>query len=116
MEGKERYELQEVENELDLNDTDIAIVDNEKGGIISYNNACKLLNQQDAKIKELDRLRNKLHSQPKEIVEKIMSKMDNVVDTLINCGNGKEDAIAWFCDILQEILKEYEEEINKENK
>lgn len=51
--NKERYEFREVENELDLNDTDIVIVDNDKGGIISYENACKLLNQQDKEIKEL---------------------------------------------------------------
>ena len=51
-----------------------------------------------------------LHSQLREIVEKIKSKMDNTVDTLINLGDGKEDAIAWFCGILEEILKEYGDE------
>lgn len=56
MEEKERYEFQEVESSLDLNDTDIVIVDNEKGGIISYENACKLLNQQSNRIKELELL------------------------------------------------------------
>lgn len=71
----------------------------------TLNEGLKVAERDSSKIKELQ---EQLKSQPKEIIEKIISKMDNVVDTLINCGNGKEDAIAWFCGILKEISKEYE--------
>ncbi len=58
-------------------------------------------------------LKDKLHAQSKEIVGKIKEYMDNAVDTLINLGNGKEDAVSWFCEILQEMLKEYGESDGK---
>lgn len=38
------------------------------------------------------------------------------ITTLSNFGDGKEDAVAWFCGILQEILKEYGESNEQKQK
>lgn len=52
-------------------------------------------------------LEYKLKELPKKIVEEIRMEMGSIEDILINCGNGKEDALCWFNNILKEILKKY---------
>ena len=52
-------------------------------------------------------LKQQLHDLPKKIVEEIKIEMGGIEDILINCGNGKEDALSWFNRILQTILKKY---------
>lgn len=51
---EKRFEIKEIESSIDLNDTETVIIDTETNGIISFNVACKLLNHQDQKIKELE--------------------------------------------------------------
>lgn len=41
-----------------------------------------------------------------EEFEKILSKLSNIENTLINCGNGKEDAICWFVRLIDDQIKE----------
>jgi hypothetical protein len=39
----------------------------------------------------------------KEVVREIIEKICRIEDTLINLGNGKEDALTYFVGILNEI-------------
>lgn len=63
----------------------------------SYNSTMRYLNA----------TRSQLLNLPKKIVEEITIEMGSIEDILINCGNGKEDALSWFNKILQTILKKY---------
>lgn len=63
----------------------------------SYNGTTRYLNA----------TRRQLLNLPKKIVEDIKIEMSGIEDILINCGNGKEDALSWFNKILQTILKKY---------
>lgn len=38
-----------------------------------------------------------------EVVDEICYNLSRIEDTLINCGNGKEDALAYFCEILKKV-------------
>lgn len=38
-----------------------------------------------------------------EVVDEIFYNLSRIEDTLINCGNGKEDALAYFCEILKKV-------------
>ena len=38
-------------------------------------------------------------------LEKVLAKLSNIENTLINCGNGKEDAICWFVNIIDQQIK-----------
>ena len=60
--------------------------------------------------KENQQLKQQLHELPKKIVEEIKRQMGSIEDILINCGNGKEDALCWFNECLDSILKKYGEE------
>ena len=40
-----------------------------------------------------------------EELERILAKLSNIENTLINCGNGKEDAICWFVNIIDQQIK-----------
>ena len=64
----------------------------------------------EQKDKEIQQLKQQLHDLPKKIVEEIKIEMGSIEDILINCGNGKEDALSWFNKILDTILKKYGEE------
>ena len=106
MEQKERYEWNSRFDE--------AIKDNQTGDIV---NAVEVLNQQSKRIKELEdlvivieknqQLKQQLHELPKKIVEDIKMQMGSIEDILINCGNGKEDALCWLNRILETTLKKY---------
>lgn len=37
--------------------------------------------------------------------ERLLSKLSNIENTLINCGNGKEDAICWFVRLINDQIK-----------
>ena len=41
-----------------------------------------------------------------EVVNEIFYNLSRIEDTLINCGNGKEDALAYFCEILKKVKGE----------
>lgn len=41
-----------------------------------------------------------------EVVDEIFYNLSRIEDTLINCGNGKEDALAYFCEILKKVKGE----------
>ena len=101
MEEKERYEYFFGTNTIKDNKTNQF-----------YGCVVNLLNQQDKRIKELEeenqQLKPQLHDLPKKIVETIKNQMGSIEDVLINCGNGKEDALCWFNEILDTILKKYE--------
>ena len=56
---------------------------------------------------ENQQLKQQLHDLPKKIVEDIKIQMGSIEDILINCGNGKEDALSWFNRILETTLKKY---------
>ena len=56
---------------------------------------------------ENQQLKQQLHELPKKIVEEIKRQMGSIEDILINCGNGKEDALCWFNECLDTILKKY---------
>lgn len=62
------------------------------------------LRKANKRVQELDQQLKKL---PNEIIEEIRRGMGNIESILINCGNGKEDALCWFNNILKEILKKY---------
>lgn len=79
---KERYEFKEVESELDLYDTDIVVADNDNDGIIRFNNICKALNQQDARIKELEEENQQLKIENGNLKEKISTQLHNNVDNV----------------------------------
>lgn len=55
-----------------------------------------------------------LHDHDKEIVKKVLDsikiKLGSIEDSLINLGNGKEDALNYFIYILQQTQKEFEYE------
>lgn len=59
------------------------------------------------KYDEAEELKQQLHNLPKKIVEDIKIQMGSIEDILINCGNGKEDALCWLNRILDTILKKY---------
>lgn len=42
----------------------------------------------------------------KRVVDEIIAQLSRIEDTLINCGNGKEDALAYFLKILKNIKGE----------
>lgn len=42
----------------------------------------------------------------KEVVQEIIGKLCRIEDTLINLGNGKEDALTYFVGILEQIQGE----------
>lgn len=66
------------------------------------------MNEKSNKIKkESYYLKQQLHELPKKIVEDIKIQMGSIEDILINCGNGKEDALSWFNECLDSILKKY---------
>ena len=67
-------------------------------------NSVKALELKNEKIKKL---KQQLHDLPKKIVEDIKIQMGSIEDILINCGNGKEDALCWFNECLDSILKKY---------
>ena len=41
----------------------------------------------------------------KKVVEEIRLAMGGIEDILINCGNGKEDALCWINNILKQVEK-----------
>ncbi len=57
--------------------------------------------------KENQQLKQQLHDLPNKIVEDIKMQMGSIEDILINCGNGKEDALCWLNRILETTLKKY---------
>ncbi len=57
--------------------------------------------------KENQQLKQQLHDLPKKLVADIKMQMGSIEDILINCGNGKEDALCWFNECLDSILKKY---------
>ena len=57
--------------------------------------------------KENQQLKQQLQDLPNKIVEDIKIQMGSIEDILINCGNGKEDALCWFNECLDSILKKY---------
>ena len=59
------------------------------------------------KYDEAEELKQRLNNLPKKIAEEIKRQMGSVEDILINCGNGKEDALCWFNECLDSILKKY---------
>ena len=100
MEQKERYEWHSYYKRM--------VLDNKTNKIIKV---IDTLNQQYKRIKELEQenqqLNQQLHDLPKKIVEDIKIQMGSVEDILINCGNGKEDALCWINRILDTVLKKY---------
>lgn len=58
-------------------------------------------------------LKQQLHELPKKIVEDIKIQMGSIEDILINCGNGKEDALCWLNRVLETTLKKYGGEVSK---
>lgn len=42
----------------------------------------------------------------KRVVDEIIAQLSRIEDTLINCGNGKEDVLAYFLKILKNIKGE----------
>ena len=126
MEEKERYKLESHNGTFcEFHDTETDEWYTRKDLVTD------LLNQQDKRIKELEeqlstatmyhgcetlvnelkqenkQLKQQLHDMPKKIVEDIKNQMGSIEDILINCGNGKGDALCWFNEILDTILKEY---------
>lgn len=56
----------------------------------------------------LDNAKQLKHSQKQlaiEEFEKLLSKLSNIENTLINCGNGKEDAICWFVKLINDQIE-----------
>lgn len=50
-------------------------------------------------------LETQLKTNTHQVCEKIRNKLGSIEDILINCGNGKEDALNYFNNILKEIEK-----------
>lgn len=116
MEEKERYELNDNDCLLD-NDNNIAICDFCELALFP-DIVVDLLNQQDAKIKELEQenqqLKQQLHKLPKEIVEEVK-------DDLLDFSNGwwryfmtdgceymlSSDLQGCLDEIIDTILKKY---------
>ena len=73
---------------------------------ISYNETLQTFELNNIK-SENQQLKQQLHELPKKIVEEIKRQMGSIEDILINCGNGKEDALCWFNECLDTILKKY---------
>ena len=73
---------------------------------ISYNETLQTFELNNIK-SENQQLKQQLHDLPKKIVEEIKIQMGSIEDVLINCGNGKEDALCWFNECLDSILKKY---------
>lgn len=85
-------------------------------GIIDIKNTCtvynalNLINNQDKEIRKLKNQNLKLRKTIKEtrekIVEEIITQLSKIEDTFINCGNGKEDALSYFLEILKRVKGE----------
>ena len=56
--------------------------------------------------KEIQQLQQSQKQLAIEEFEKLLSKLSNIENTLINCGNGKEDAICWFVRLINDQIKE----------
>ena len=100
MEEKERYEIH-IYDDICVDLYDNGVLDKSINDTYKLE---KLLNQQD---KENQQLKQQLHELPKKIVEDIKIRMGSIEDILINCGNGKEDALCWLNRILETTLKKY---------
>ena len=46
---------------------------------------------------------NRLAEERKKVVQEVKQKLCIIEDTLINLGNGKEDALSYFVDVLDQI-------------
>lgn len=55
---------------------------------------------------ELDITQSLKQQVREEVVEEIIAQLSKIEDTLINCGNGKEDALACFLKILRNVKGE----------
>lgn len=79
--------------------------------MLEYLNKCLGLEQQLAeKEKEIAELeeQDEIYQNQTAIaeLENVKEKLSNIENTLINCGNGKEDAICWFVNIIDQQIKE----------
>ena len=116
---KERYVIQEDDLEIEPD----AIVDIETNTMyecssIDMGDLCKLLNDYETRIQDLEQeqidemqehqkamlLADKTIKETREkVIEEIIAQLSKIEDTLINCGNGKEDALAYFLEILKRV-------------
>lgn len=50
-------------------------------------------------------LKKALAEERKKVVQEVKQKLCIIEDTLINLGNGKEDALSYFVDVLDQIKR-----------
>lgn len=112
---KERYELHESNKNF------IEIFDSEIDMWITEDSICERLNNYDKEMKELVQEQveemqehqkamliadKAIKDERKRVVDEIIAQLSRIEDTLINCGSGKEDALAYFLEILKNIKGE----------
>lgn len=79
---------------------------------------CKTLLQNsvtasELKNKKIEQLKQAQKQLAIKELEKLISSLSNIENTLINCGNGKEDAICWFVKLIDNQIKQLKGESNE---
>lgn len=117
---KEKYYLKSIFNDK-IGCQEIFIAEKMTNKLIDKKEAVELLNDYEQKIKNLEQeqveemkehqkamlLADKtIKDERKRVVDGIIAQLNRIEDTLINCGNGKEDALAYFLKILRNVKRE----------
>lgn len=120
---KEKYCLKLIFNE-EIGCQEIFIAEKMTDKLIDKKEAVKLLNDYETRIQDLEQeqiqemqehqkailLADKTIKETREkVIEEIIAQLSKIEDTLINCGNGKEDALAYFLEILKKVKGENNE-------
>lgn len=114
MEEKERYEIQEIENIIDLNDTEFAIIDNVKNGVISFDKICDLLNQQDKRIKELEQENRDLEDDHNKLIDQYDKQYNDLCKEIQFHSSARERFVKKVKELKQQLAdKDYKIEVLK---
>ena len=99
---------------------EICDANKENENTYGLNELVKLLNDYETRIQDLEQeqikemqehqkailLADKTIKETREkVIEEIIAQLSKIEDTLINCGNGKEDALAYFLEILKRVKR-----------